>query len=56
MLSKLAYIMGYQPCGFSNKQNKSEAHNELLKKFKQVEPMRDTVVREVNSMHLAFHK
>jgi hypothetical protein len=43
---------------YNNRQKKSEAYNELLNKFKQVEPnaTRDNVVRKINSMRSAFRK
>jgi hypothetical protein len=39
-------------------QKEGETYNELLNKFKQVEPnaVRDTVVRKINSMRSAFRK
>jgi hypothetical protein len=41
--------MGYQPCG--------DIYNELLNKFKNVEPnaTKVTVVRKINCMRSAFH-
>jgi hypothetical protein len=41
---------------YNNRQKKCDAYNELLNKFKQVEPntTRDTMVWKINSMLLAF--
>jgi hypothetical protein len=49
MLSKLGYIMGYEP---------REAYNDQHNKFEHVKPniMRDTAVRKINCMRSEFRK